>query len=401
MIDYEITAEALLRLTRWWSANEVWDRGMAFTMGPVFEEAYEIRAVLVADKVLHLGQARPVAQAFCDRALLTQGVVEEDMFFMGYAAERDAQGVPDCSCVADASSTVITLLETVQAYPDTPRAPEYVAGVRRFADYVLEHYVDPAGVIGVGILGHQRNPWPRYWCANALFTPVLLSLHKQTGEAKYLEAALAPLSYLASYDYRDTADKSWGLCATEVVLYGGEGLVAGLKSPEACAAPVRELSGETSGGAAEPEAAAALNRVRATEQTAIGEAEADDGTLGAALQRRWQEFLAWLYANQGVGGLWQDTLEYRCYQLGLSWLLAEATEGQQRSPEIESMMDRQMHCLVSAEGRDYHGLFCRPFAMALAHLSAARIAALCAAEAGEQFAQALTEAGRKVPPPTW
>ena len=404
MISYENTAEAFLRLTRWWSMNDVWDCGMAYTIGPTFEEAYEIRAAIIADRVLHLGQVRHVAHSFSDRAIATQGVAEENMYYMGYAANRDENGIPACSCVADACSSASAILDTVKAYPDSSRVPEYIASVCRFADYALDNYTDENGVMGVGILGHQINPWKQYWCACSLLVQVLVNLHELAGETKYLDAVIPQLEYLSVYDYKSTPCNNWGLAATEVVMYAGEGIVSGLKSEAVCTklasrpAPSIEIA---MGGKSEEEVMAALNRVKATEVGSVGDSSNAPKTAFDALKLRLTEFCDWLYRNQELGGIWQDSKDYRCYQLGLSWLLAEAIEVTGRTPEIETMIDRQMACMVGVEGITYHGLFCRPFAMALAHFSAARIAELCSQQDYDGFQAALAQVRDCLPMASW
>jgi hypothetical protein len=401
MVSYKNTAEAILRLTRWWSMNDVWDCGMAYTIGPTFEEAYEIRAAIISDRVLHLGQVKQVAHSFCDRALSTQGIAEENMYYMGYAANRDANGVPACSCVADACSSAAAILDTVKAYPDSPRSSDYIASVQRFADYVLGKYADENGVMGVGILGHSINPWKQYWCACSLLVQVLIDLYELTEEAKYLDAVIPQLEYLSVYDYRNTPCNNWGLAATEVVMYAGEGIVNGLNSKSVCrildSRPAPSISAVTNDKT--EEVIAALNRVKADE---VGDT-LGGGAITAldALKLRWAEFSDWLYRNQELCGIWQDSKDYRCYQLGLSWLLAESAKSTGLTPEVEIMIDRQMACMVGVEGITYHGLFCRPFATALAHFSAARIAELRANEDLVGFHAALAEARDRLPVMSW
>jgi hypothetical protein len=394
MIDCDVVSTGLVRLTNWWSMSDVWDCGMAFTLGPVFEEAYEIRAAMLAEKTLSLGQARSVAHAFCDRALLTQGMVEENMYFMGYGCQRNSAGIPNCSCVADACSSATAIADTLKTYPDSPKAAAYVDSLRRFADHVLEHHTDAAGVTSVGTLGHAVDPISQYWCACGLFAEVLLGLHDLTGERRYLEAAVAPLRFLAAFDYRATVDEAWRLCPSEVIFYAGEGIIAGLASGKAhqllLSAPMSDSGAPSAGAqpAAGTQSFVAQNQVRA-EGAAAPVLAAHDGSVYGALRSRWAEFVEWLYRNQEVTGIWQDKRDYRCYQLGLSWLLWSAEQALPADDRTEIMMDRQARCINGPQGKLYHGLFCRQFASALAHFSSAALALRCRERDPRRFEESL------------
>ena len=391
MIDTATVAGGLERLTQWFGRHDAWSCGMAFATGPVFEESYGVRAALLADKVLGIGRVREVALAFCDRALLFQGLVETDMYYMGYGNNVNAEGVPCCSCVADASSTAMAIVETVQTHPDAPKAAAYLQSVRRFADYVLATYLTREGVIGVGILSHQPNPWKQYWCANSLFACVLIGLAEITREERYLDAALSPLEYLARYEYRSTGDRQWDLSPTEMVFYAAEGILAGLSSPAiqgrldrgARGFPVDNLSVH----AGTPDAAA--NRKTLTQ---AGPAATGQTNLGGLLRSRWSELAAWLRANQDPDGSWPTTKPYSCYQAGLSWTMLRAMRSLGRQDELETCVARHVSFLTSARAKPFLGLFCNLFASALAYLSLAAAGAVCREKESTAFDTAVEAA---------
>jgi len=79
----------------------------------------------------------------------------------------------------------------------------------------------------------------------------------------------------------------------------------------------------------------------------------------------------------------------------------ESMEVTGRTPEIETMINRQMACIIGVEGITYHGLFCRPFSTALAHFSAARVAELCVQDDHDAFQVALTAATKRLPVAGW
>jgi hypothetical protein len=376
MIDATTVARGLERLTQWFGRHDAWSCGMAFATGPVFEESYGVRAALLADKVMGIGRVREIALSFCDRALLFQGHVEKDMYYMGYGNNLNAEGIPGCSCVADASSTAMAVVETLQAFPDAPRSTAYLQSVRRFVDYVLATHRGPDGVIGVGILGHKKNLWSQYWCANSLFACVILGLAELTGDEGYYEAAVAPLEYLARYDYRTTVDKQWELSPTEMVFYASEGILAGLESPAMQARLAREPRGFAVASGASPSVApeAAANRKTFTQS---GQMTSGGASIADLLRARWGELAAWLRANQDPDGSWPTTKPYSCYQAGMSWTMLRGMRVLGGQSEIEGSVARHLSFLTSPRARPFLGLFCNLFASALAYLSLAASGAVC------------------------
>lgn len=403
MLNHDVVAEGLVRFTNWFGCHEIWDNTMAFSVGPIFEESYAIRAAIIAERVAGIGKARPVAHAFCDRALETQGVTEPNMYYMGYANQRNAEGIPACSCVADASSTAQAIVDTIQAYPNSHKNEAYVRSLRSFLDYVLERYTTKEGVIGVGILSHKINPWPEYWCANALCTPILIGFAEITGEEKYLDAAVAPLEFLSRFDYQ-TNNTTWKKSPTELIAYTSEGLLAGLlseKMQSRLGQPPRGIEMSSSGAtgkSALPEDAP--NRIRGAGETVAGAAK-DGNTLQALVERRWNEFAEWLYRNQDVHGVWQDPRDYRAYQLALSWTILRACRGLGTNSWLERCAERQLAYALTNEARRFFGLFCRPFATANALLSFAYAAEILTKEDPKRFAEALSEAEAKIAEHLW
>ena len=403
MLNHDVVAEGLIRLTNWFGCHEIWDCCMAFIVGPIFEESYAIRSALSAERALDVGQARKVAHAFCNRAMETQGAVEENMYYMGYANQRNEEGVPACSCVADASSTAQAIVDTIQAHPESPGNAGYIKSLRSFVDYVLDRYTTKDGVIGVGILSYKINPWPEYWCANALFAPILVGFGEITGEEKYLDAAMAPLEYISRFDYT-TGNSTWKISPTELIAYTSEGLLAGLLSEKMQSrldrAPKGLAIASSDGADKESLPTDAPNRLRDAEAAAI-QAENRPGTLRALVEGRWNEFAEWLYRNQDVNGVWQDPKDYRGYQLALSWTILRACRGLGTNPRLERCAERQLAYLLSQEAKGFFGLFCRPFATANAHLSFAYAAEICKKEDSDRFARALSEAEREIGDHLW
>jgi hypothetical protein len=399
-LDYSVVTEGLVRFANWWSVQGLWHCGMAFTIGPVFEEAYAVRATIVAERVLHLGRGRPVAHAFCDRAIQTQGVSEENMYYMGYANQRNEAGLPCCSCVADASSSAAVFVDTVKAYSDSPRAGDYVQSLRRFCDYVLDKYRNAQGVIQVGILHHRRDVLPDYWCANALFVEVLIGLGEITGEDKYLDAARDVLKFLAFFDYRNTEWREWDGHPTNPAFYTSEGVLSGLLSPAMAARLDQAVEPANFGSQSTKPVAVqeALNRVKADQPEA---SRADKGTLRAALRSRWNELFEWLYRNQQPFGVWHAAYDDRCYQAGNSWLLQWAMRGLGPDERLVAMINRQLTYLISRDAKLNFGMFAEPFGSGLALLSFASVAEYARQADPRQFDEALRQALKNVLEHLW
>jgi len=301
----------------------------------------------------------------------------------------------DCSCVADCSSVARAIIDTVRAYPEYPKNDVYIRSLRKFIDHVLNQYVTEKGVIGVGILDHKVNPMPEYWCANGLFSQVLISFAELTGDTRYYDAAIAPLEYLATFDYRNTEWKEWDtLSPQEMILYAGEGIVEGLT----CEAMRKRLNILPNGVVKKPLEEnergykQAANRVEADVNIVQKSRMAGGQTIYELLRQRWLEFADWLYKNQGADGLWKSPCRQslRDYETGLSWLIFRAGESLDDNGKLQKVVERQLNYLISQDAKKYFGLFCRPFSTALAHLSFAYIAEKLMEKDPEGFEKALS-----------
>ena len=396
MHDYNTVAQGLLRLTNWFGRFGLWDCGMASSMEASFEESYEVRALLHAESALKLGRAGEVAHAFCNLTLKLQGTHYRDMYDMGYGYEKNGEGMPACSCVADCCSVARAIIDTVRAYPDYHKNGEYIESVGRFIQHTLDNYLTETGVVGVGILGHKVNPMPEYWCANGLFSQVLISYGDLTGDALYYDAAVPILEFLASFDYENTEWREWETCPQMVILYAGEGIVEGLLSeamkPRLNVPPKGVIANTKNAHARETELAQASNRVKSETEDAK-RTGAFGATVYDALQSRWEEFAGWLYKNQSPNGLWYSLSgqNMRDYEPGLSWLISRAGSISNTGGLLMNSVKRQLAYLTSQDAKAYFGLFCRPFPTALAHLSFAYIAETIAAQDPEGFECAMDE----------
>ncbi len=138
-LDPTLTARGLVKLWNYFSHHIIASPGMAHPMQACFEESY---VVIGASRTMDLlGDARMTAicRRYNKRMMQYQGVNYPDMLDMGYGYDRDANGMVNCSCVADNASTANGMLEAVHRFPHLPENPEVLASVKRFIDYCLKH----------------------------------------------------------------------------------------------------------------------------------------------------------------------------------------------------------------------------------------------------------------------
>lgn len=398
MYDYDTIARGLLRLTNWFSNYNIWFCGMGSSMEASFEESYAIRALLHTERVLGIGHIQNVAHNYCNLMLRLQGAHWENMFDMGYGYELDENGMINCSCVADNASVARAIIDTVKAYPEYPKNQAYIDGVRKYIDYVLSHYITENGVIGVGVLDYKVNPIPEYWCANGLFSQVLVCFAELTGETKYFDAAVAPMEYLATFDYKNTEWKEWNISPQMMILYTGEGIIEGLSNPvmkKKLDVPLRAVTMTSIPVEIVDNANAiqqAANRVKADMD--LPEADCRGDTICSALHRRWDVWTDWLNKNQDACGLWKSPAgqDYRDYEPGLSWLIARAYDEIHPDQLLDKAIGRQLNYLTTQEPKSYFGLYCRAFSTSLAYLSFASIAEKCMKKDPDGFEKAIAQA---------
>lgn len=367
-------------LCDWWLRNDLFDPAGVFGNTAIFIESYPVRGGLARARQLG-GPAAPArteaacskgrpradglaedalvrrdvqagdererllagAYAFCDRVVEHQGVQgPPEALMMGYGLKvRD--GLVCHACVADQASIAEAVVDTIAMAPWHPRAAVWQAAIVRWADWVLANFARENGGIGVGIFCHKWNPIPEYWCATSLTTGVLFPLARLTGEARYVQAGLRSLDWLARFDYTKVEIPKFTDCAPEVILYTCEGMVAGL-----------QYLVETQG-------------VEAARKHPVA------GQF-AAMAR-------WLVDNQDAHGRWPEPPErgYRDYSCGIPWLLLRMNALIGPDPAWQACAARFLKGLATPEGQRYYGLYVRPFTTGLAWLSACEAVRSCAA----------------------
>jgi hypothetical protein len=76
--------------------------------------------------------------------------------------------------------------------------------------------------VGVGILGHKRNPLPEYWWPRACRRVTVQALATLTGRTS-IRSGDARTRLLSRFDFRKV-QFTFAECAPEVILYASEGV---------------------------------------------------------------------------------------------------------------------------------------------------------------------------------
>jgi hypothetical protein len=375
-------------ITDWWLRNDLFDPAGVFGNTAIFIESYPIRGGLA--RARQLGAAAPSAApsaapeamrsegrprsdglaedamvrrdvktddererllagayAFCERVVEHQGVQgPPEALMMGYGLKvRD--GMVSHACVADQACIAIAVVDTIAMAPQHPRAATWQAAIVRWADWVLANFAKDNGAIGVGIFSHKWNPISEYWCATSLTAGTLFPLARLTGDARYAQAGLRSLDWLAHFDYTKVEIPTFTDCAPEVILYTCEGMVAGLQY--------------------------------------LVETQGVEATRKHPVARQFAAMAQWLVDNQDDNGRWPEPPErgYRDYSCGIPWLLLRMDALVGPNPAWQACAARFLDGLATTEGERYYGLYVRPFTTGLAWLSAVTVAEARLAEKGD------------------
>lgn len=370
-----VVARGLVRHWNYFSHHIIASPGMAHPMQACFQEAYVVMAAARTMALLDDARMTAICRRYTHRMMEYQGVHYPDMLDMGYGYQRDAKGVPLCSCVADNASTANGMLAAVRTFPHLPENKQVLASVKRYLDHCLKNYLTDKGVMGVGILNHQVNPegMREYWCADALFAATLIRYADLTGESAYYDAAVPMVEYLATYDYKHTLWNEWsGAAPQQILLYTSEGVVAALASAEMkrrLEVPLRHVIQFSP--AAGPEDRVPAQAPNLVEADLKSTAKAAGDTIWSRLQSRWAEFSDWMHQNQMADGCFEHPANdhFRCYEPGLAWLLLDAARGVEGCAWLESVAAKQLRFMAGTGGKLYYGLFANDFASGLGMLS--------------------------------
>jgi len=370
-----VVARGLVRHWNYFSHHIIASPGMAHPMQACFEEAYVVMGAARTMRLLDDARMTAICRRFNGRMIQYQGVHYPEMLDMGYGYNRDAEGMVNCSCVADNASSANGMLEGVRYFPHLPENAEVLASVKRFIDHCLENYLTDKGVMGVGVLNHQVNPegMREYWCADSLFAATLIRYAKLTGETRYYDAAVPMIEYISTFDYKNTLWAEWTKSAPQqILLYASEGLVAALASSEMqkrLSIPLSDVIQFSP--KADPEQRVPAMAPNLAEADLKPASVVSSDTVWARLKTRYAEFCDWFHQNQMADGSFEHPADdhFRCYEPGLSWILLESVRGIDGCNWLESIAAKHLRFMANNGGKLYYGLYANDFASGLSLLS--------------------------------
>ena len=370
-----VVARGLIKHWNYFSHHIIASPGMAHPMQACFEESYVVTGAARTMSLLDDARMTAICRRFTNRMMQYQGVHHPDMFDMGYGYDLNADGLVNCSCVADNASTANGMLASVKQFPHLPENPKVLASVKCYLDHCLANYLTDKGVMGVGVLNHTINPpdMKEYWCADSLFASTLIQYAELTGETQYYDAAVPMIEFISTFDYKNTLWGEWTKSAPQqIILYTSEGLVAALSNVEmkkrlnVPLANVIQFSPEA--GPEERVPAMAPNLVEAE---LASESINKGNTIWERLESRFTEFADWMHQNQMADGSFEHPTDdhFRCYEPGLSWMLLDAAQNASGYEWLESIAAKQLRFMSDDGGKLYYGLRANDFASGLALLS--------------------------------
>lgn len=371
-LDPNVIARGLVKHWNYFSHHIIASPGMAHPMQACFEEAYVVMGAARTMALLDDARMTAICRRFTGRMMEYQGVHWPDMFDMGYGYNRNAEGVPLCSCVADNASTANGMLEAVRYFPHLPENPQVLASVKRYIDHCLKNYLTPKGVMGVGVLNFKVNPpnMEEYWCADALFAATLIRFADLSGESQYYDAAVPMIEFISTFDYKNTLWGEWTKSAPQqILLYNSEGLVAALGSNEMkkrLTVPLRNVIQFAT--KAEPEQRVPAMAPNQMHQELASGLKSEGDTIWSRVHARFAEFCDWFHQNQMADGSFEHPANdhFRCYEPGLSWLLLSAACRIEGCAWLESIAAKQLRFMAGDGGKLYYGLRANDFASGLA-----------------------------------
>jgi len=162
---------------------------------PFFIGSYAVRALCVAYDVTGQKSYLDACTTWSDRMVTFQAQMNpRGAYYMNYGRKpgEDKGGW----YVADSSSIAMGILATAARCCGEQRE-RYLGSVQTFAALVMDNYIGPGGGIRNGL-------WPKFdgewWCCSGIFGSLAFLLHQETGEAKYLKAAMDTVNWLNQLD---------------------------------------------------------------------------------------------------------------------------------------------------------------------------------------------------------
>jgi len=151
-----------------------------------YVSSYPVRALAVAYDLTGKEEYLNTMREWADRVLMFQEkMIPKNAYYMNYGRgpyeEKGGRYNADCSEIA---MGVLTIAVRCKNPIEKKR---YLKSVEAYVDMVLDHYVGPNG-------GITNGQWPEFdgewWASTAYTGPLLFKLYEETGNQRYLDAAI-------------------------------------------------------------------------------------------------------------------------------------------------------------------------------------------------------------------
>ena len=162
---------------------------------PFFVDSYAVRALCVAYDMTGKKDYLDACRAWSDRMIAFQtNMVPRGAYYMNYS--RKPGETNGGWYVADSSSIAMGILATGVRCRGAEKQ-RCLDSVKSFAALVMDNYVGPAGGIRNGL-------WPKFdgewWCSSGIFGSLAFLLYDETGDERYLKAALGAVNWLNRFE---------------------------------------------------------------------------------------------------------------------------------------------------------------------------------------------------------
>lgn len=167
----------------------------ADSKGPFFVDSYAVRALCAGYDLTGNAAYLDACRDWSDRMVKDQEQMTPPGAYYMHYNRRPGETNGDWYS-ADSSSIGMAVLATAVRCPGAER-DRLLGSAEKFADLVINHYVQPDGGVSDGLWHQSRDAW---WCSSGLFGSFLFNLYANTGNPRYLKTALGVTAWLNHLD---------------------------------------------------------------------------------------------------------------------------------------------------------------------------------------------------------
>ena len=190
---------------------------------PFFVDSYAVRALCVAHDLTGKQDYLDACRAWSDRMIAFQtNMIPRGAYYMNYG-RKPGQG-KGAWYVADSSSIAMGVLATAVRCHGAEKQ-RFLNSAQAFAALVLDNYIGPSGGIRNGL-------WPKFdgewWCSSGIFGSLAFLLYNETGDERYLKAALGAVGWLNRFELAEFESYPLSEMGPTLPMYVLEAYSAGL-----------------------------------------------------------------------------------------------------------------------------------------------------------------------------